>query len=200
MSSGQANTGLWAKRVAVLVLAGMVLGVPATSRAAERPAEREGLILGAALGGGGLRTQDCLGGSCPASDVFARFSTPNLKLGWMLSPRMAALLYVPAGLHVRNDRKRAFEGVLVGLQYWITERAWVQGGGGVALDVPLLFTKPEGFHAGPGLSAGAGVDLVQRGRFAMDLQVRFLYGRVRVEDELKRRSGATDILVGFNWY
>lgn len=163
--------------------------------------DRAGLVFGAAAGAGVLRTADCVNTSCSSAEVFSRFSVPNLKIGGMLTPTTALVLYAPGGIYSRTGVERSFEAVMPAVQHWLTDRVWALGGVGVGLDAPPFWSAaPRVFHAGSAASVAIGVDLTSQGRRTIDLQVRALGGRIGMAGRSKQSAVAVDVLIGVNWY
>lgn len=173
----------------VVLLSLTVAGAPRVLHAEER----RGFVIGGALGLGEVVTDD------HEWRRFTRVSIPNLKVGGMLNPSLALFLYVPTGIHRRDGAWRAFEGVLLTAQQWLSARFWVLGGVGAQLDFPVFGTKPVGFYAGPGAAVAGGFDLVHLGAATVDLGTRLVAGTVKVEGE-RRNGAAVDAFVGLNWY
>lgn len=161
--------------------------------------DARGLVLGASVGVGRLHMGTCSDGSCQAARDVMRVSLPNLKVGWMVRPRTALLFTIPTGIHVDAGAHRSFEGFVPAVQQWVGPRVWLQGGAGIAMDAPVIFTSPHGFHAGPAVVGAAGVQLARRGRGQVNLEVRTTAARLGTAGGGRRPVVATDILVGFTW-
>ncbi len=159
---------------------------------------REGFIFGVAAGGGTLLMKD----KGFDSESFGKMSVLNLKLGYMINPTTAICLHVPSGGHKQDDETRAFEASLITGQHWFTDRFWSSAGVGLAMDMPPFYevnNDDPAFYFGAAASIGAGYEFWRKGRFAMDIQGRVLYGNYDVEG-VNRQSTAFDLLIGFNWY
>jgi hypothetical protein len=160
--------------------------------------QREKFIFGVATGGGMLLQKD----KNADLESYGKISILNLKLGYMVSPNTALCIHVPSGGHKENGETRAFEASLITAQHWFADRFWASAGVGLAMDMPPFYdTKIEDpdFYFGPAASIGAGYEVWRKGKFALDLKGRILYGNYDVEG-VRRQSTAFDILVGFNWY
>jgi hypothetical protein len=179
----------------LLLLAGLASPAPA------RAGEEEPVLwtAGLAVGAGALWTRDCDSSGCAPTRRFARVSGLNLKVGPMVSPRVALLLYVPGGIHLRDGKPRSFEGVEAALQVWLGDGFWLLAGAGLTLDVPVLFTATTGFYFGPGASVAAGLELWRSGRTVLEVQARTMAGWSYLDAGIRRTGVAVDGLVGLAW-
>jgi hypothetical protein len=155
---------------------------------------REGLVVGFALGVGGISASGCAPGYCGGA-VAGEF-----HIGGMLNPRLALMLDVSG-----NERSVApIDGELAqsfwtaAFQYWALEQLWFKAGVGIAhsqvwsnFDGTLVFPDETAF----GLLLGAGVEVLQVGNMALDLQFRFGHG-------FYDTGGVSNyaFLVGLSWY
>lgn len=165
--------------------------------------ERKGILLGGALGVSSLRL------SSPAfpEDRQMGFSLPNIKIGAMLSPRLAMLLYLPGTVYTYKwggrQRDRGFEGIVPSVQYWAGNRLWLLGGVGLGMDAPAFYDikdkEERRFYFGTSALAGAGYELWRKERFTLDVQGRVHYGEANTPDG-KRKGLAFSILLGLNFY
>gem|GEM_PF-1368483 len=185
-------------RSALLLIAGLNSSANATGQVTT--ARTPGVVVGVSVGPGVVSTRDCRDGTCAAAATFARLSVPNLKLGYVLTPRVTLWGQVPTGVHLRDERPRAFEAVMPVIQYWFVERAWAQAGVGLALDVPLLLTSSKGFYFGPAASVAVGVELATLGAARLGVEARWMGGRVALDAGVRRQISAFDLLLGVNWY
>lgn len=148
--------------------------------------DRRGFLIGFSVGPGFVSCQGCDWRTGLALD---------LHLGGMLNDRVG-LMYDSVASAVNVD------GVTVTLatstlaaQYFTGGRGWIKGGAGVSVvscDGCFIFDASE---TGLGLMGGGGVELVQRGRFTVDLQGRFTTNFFE-----GIRFYTTMATVGFNWY
>lgn len=159
--------------------------------------ERKGFVVGASLGGG-LHVSN--------QKAYGRFSVPNLKVGAMLNPRLGLILYMPGGASTRNGSERAFEGFFPTIQYWLTDKHYVNFGMGMAIEtIPFYLVDyeqgPPEFNRGLGITASIGHELFQWSKNkTIDAQFRILYGRINYNNHFQRDEFAFDILIGFNLY
>jgi hypothetical protein len=165
---------------------------------------RKGFLFGFSAGAGALFL-DVPGNTEVQKTIDPSF--PNLRLGWMLSPKLAATVQLPGTLYQNSwegrKRDRGFEGILPGLQYWPKDRLWISAGIGAALDAPAFYDIKEDadrkFYFGFGCSAGAGYEIWRKGKFVIDAQVRLHYGAVSVPLGMQRGLSG-NALIGLNWY
>lgn len=171
--------------VPVAVIAGMLLSSSAAwaqVAPAATPPSRHGFVIGFSLGGGTVACGQCDTKSVPAA---------SLHIGGMLTERLALLF--DSGLAVFTDGPHEYVHAVGGLaaQYFLGRRYWLKGGAGLA---QFTVNNARGPHRLGGF-VGAGVELVQRGRFALDLSGRFALGR---------HPGSTvrntTVQLGFTWY
>jgi hypothetical protein len=166
--------------------------------------QRNGFNVGVAAGAG-LLTLHVPGESKPRKSAEPSF--PNIQLGWMIGPKTAITLYLPGTLYKNTwngrPRDRGFEGIIPGVQYWVTERWWVAGGVGFGLDAPAFYDiKNEDerkFHFGYGCLFSSGYEFWQTSHFSMDARVRLHYNNVPVPEG--RLSGfSANALLGVSWW
>lgn len=165
--------------------------------------ERDGFIIGIGAGAGviSLSHNGTEGGDFEKGE--AGLSFPNLKIGWMVSDRMAILATLPGLSYEYENKERSFDGIIPTLQYWVNDRWWINGGIGLAIDSPSLFEKNfknEPWNYGCAVTAGAGYEMVQKGKYALDLQANLQLGRVSLGNDLHRDAAIFSIGIGFNWY
>lgn len=145
-------------------------------------AERSGFVIGFSLGGGAA--------SCGSCDTRAAGAV-GLHVGGMLTRRLALLF--DSGLVAFTDGPHEYQHTVGGLaaQYFLGRRYWLKGGVGVAQFSVNNYLGPRRL----GAFVGAGAELVQRGRFALDVSGRLAVGR--------HPGGAirnTTVQLGFTWY
>jgi hypothetical protein len=133
---------------------------------------REGFLIGFSLGSGFSETYE------PAFDF---------HLGGMARPDLALTLEF-YGVDKRKGRSAGIIGA--GVQYWPSRRFWAKGGLGYGSVETDSVDDTDG-EARLGALAGAGYELVQSGRFTLDVQARGVL--------LRGGSGAS-LGLGFNWY
>jgi len=166
----------------------------------KNPVERKGLVMGVGLGAGALtlNTNDTIQTS---------FSTtlPNIKVGYMLTERLALLALLPGANYKYSGKDRGFEGVIIAGQYWIKDNWWVLGGTGLTFDAPAFYTvkdpKTAGFYTGfPAITFATGYEVWHKGRFSLDLQYRIFLGKSNLPDSGQREGVSNVFIIGLNWY
>ncbi len=190
---------IFLSRKTIVLFFGILIstGLSAQNTAEQKKAEKRWLF-GGAFGGGSLIQKD----EGQSAESYTKFSMLNLKVGYFIHPRTAVCLHIPSGGHKEKDETRAFEALLISGQHWFIDRFWGSAGLGLAMDMPSLFdTSNENpkFYFGPAASIGAGYELWRKGKFALDIQGRILYGNYKVEGK-QRQSTAFDLMIGFAWY
>jgi hypothetical protein len=154
---------------------------------------RTGLVAGVGLGFGGITAEQC-GGDCGGG------LSLEGHIGGMVNPRMAVMFDAWAVFH----RNTAYDttttsGVYTGaLQLWVTPILWLKGGLGLGSTSRSDFFGTIGSSTGFAMMGGLGVELVNTGPFALDLQGRIGHSFFSNNDG----GGVTDyaFMVGFNWY
>jgi hypothetical protein len=158
---------------------------------------REGFVFGSATGGGAQLLEGA---------TYGRLTVPNLKIGTMLGERMAVLLYAPGGSSMIDGEERAFEGFFPTVQYWFTERFYLNAGIGMAVETTPFyrvdFTQgPPVFNGGLGFTVSAGHEVLQWSNSnTLDVQARVLYGNITYQDQTRKNHLAADLLIGANFY
>jgi len=166
--------------------------------------ERKGLIIGAAFGVSSIHL------SFPEQASFSQTnaSFPNIKIGAMISPKLAILAYLPGTVYSYSGngsrkRDRGFEGIVPSVQYWLKDRWWLLGGAGLGMDAPAFYDiKNESerkFYFGSTLLAGTGFELWRWKNCALDLQGRVQYGTAKMPEGI-RKGVAFSVGVGLNLY
>lgn len=166
------------RRFAILILVGCAIAGTANA------ADRQGLLLGFSIGGGRIDCFGCEGRGAAAID---------LRIGRSIGQRFAALASVEG--MARGGAQGTFGSYsLTGVgQYWISNRVWVGVGMGFGendLEVGRLTVRSGNSFAA---NAQAGVELWQRGRFALDLRGRYT-------KLTKFQTDNFSIGAGFTWY
>jgi hypothetical protein len=150
---------------------------------------RDGLVLGFALGGGGIEG-NCAIGYCGGA-VSGEF-----HIGGMLNPRMALLLDVWGNIRNVNGTDSSFSQSFwtAAMQFWPTDILWLKGGLGIShVQVSDAF-GPYQDDTALGLMLGAGVEVLQVGNMALDIQFRAGFGFYN--PTLDNYA----FLVGLSWY
>lgn len=165
--------------------------------------ERKGFIFGTALG---LSSLNLIFINKPSQNETS-LSFPNFKIGTMISPKTALILYLPGSIYTfkneGRERDRGFEAITPSLQYWLKGRFWILGGAGLGMDAPAFYDikneTERKFYFGGSALAGTGYEVWRKGKCALDLQARVHYGTAKFPEGV--RSGlAFNFMVGFNWY
>lgn len=184
----------------ILILTILVNYSFAQTNFGSKPTERKGFVIGLGVGAGAL--------TLSAYDTIqTSFSTtlPNLKVGYMITNRLAILALLPGANYKYNEIDRGFEAVIIAGQYWIKDNWWVMGGTGLTFDAPAFYTvndpKTAEFNTGiPAITFATGYEIWRKGRFALDLQYRIFNGKSSLPNGGQRKGVSNMLIVGFNWY
>jgi hypothetical protein len=169
----------------------LLLSTTATAEASDR----EGFLIGFALGGGTCSCWDCESSSAGAL---------GLHIGGSLTSRVSVAAELSGVIHSEWFRQHEYtfysSQILLGMQYWLSRRLWVGGGIGFGYDETeynetevQIVTLTRGPAFAFALQGGA--ELVQLGKFALDLRGR--YGRTSTSPVA---SDHFIVLAGFTWY
>ncbi len=165
--------------------------------------QREGFVIGFGIGGGVISLADSQL-ETDFDEVQGAFSLPNLKIGWMLNERTALLATFPGMIYEQDGKDRSFESFLPSIQYWLDDRWWLNAGAGLAMDFPAFYEvddfKDEDWNFGCAVAFSMGYELIQTGKFALDLQSRVHLGRTYLGNDFHRDAAAFEVGIGFNWY
>jgi len=191
------------KHFLLFLLAGFYLSLHAQAPD-KKPFERKGFVFGGAAGVSYIQVSAPVG---LPDEKQTGMCFPNLKVGYMLTPRLALLMYLPRTSYVYKgdgrERGRGFESFIPSVQYWTNDRFWLIAGAGLDMDAPVFYDMKEKserkFYFGPAAVAGAGYEFFRKGRIALDVQGQIHYGQAYAPDH-KVNSAAYSILVGLNWY
>jgi hypothetical protein len=153
---------------------------------------REGLVLGFAIGGGGIS-----GESCSFNPGFCGGAiSGELHIGGMLNPHLALMLDVWGNSRDIDGTTDQFSHTFwtAAAQYWVLDQLWLKGGLGIShLQLSDVFGAYQDDTA-LGVVLGAGVEVLQVGNMALDLQFRF--GTGLYQYSLNNYA----FLVGLSWY
>jgi hypothetical protein len=162
--------------------------------------ERKGFVFGAGIGGGALtlNTNDTIQTAFSAT-------LPNIKIGYMINRRVSLLALLPGATYKYHGKDRGFEGILIGVQYWLKVKWWMLGGAGLTFDAPAFYTvrdpQQASFYIGvPALTFSTGYEVWRKGRFALDLQYRIFLGKSNLPNNAYKEGVSNMFIVGFNWY
>lgn len=186
------------KKVLIIVLTFCAFGVFGQNTGIER----NGFVFGIGAGGGVISISDS-DQEVPFDKAQGALSLPNLKIGWMVNDRLAVLATLPGMIYDYEGKDRSFEALIPAVQYWAKDRWWINGGIGLAMDFPALYEKNSGgerWNFGCAVAAATGYEIVQKKRFAIDLQTQLHLGRAFLGNDQHRDGVAFSVGIGFNWY
>ncbi len=165
--------------------------------------QRQGFVFGFGVGGGVISLSESSreGGF---DNTTGGISFPNLKFGYMLNERLALMATLPGLIYEYENKDRSFEALIPSIQYWVQDRWWINGGVGMALDMPVWYDfddfKDGDFNLGCAVEFSTGYELVQGKKFALDLQGQVSLGRAFLGDKQYRDAAMFTVGLGFNWY
>ena len=187
------------RNVLAIILSLCVLN--AFGQNADHTIERKGFVFGMGISAGVFSISD--------SDQEVAFdkaqgslSLPNIKLGWMVNDRLAILGSFPGMIYELEGKDRSFSAFVPSVQYWFKDRWWVNGGIGLAYDGPALYEglKGEDWNFGCAVTASTGFELVQKKRYALDIQTQLHLASTSLGNDGHREGVAFTVGIGFNWY
>ena len=159
---------------------------------------REGFVIGLSAGASYLSIEGDAFGSFEESGL----SFPNLKIGWMISPKTALLLSIPEMGYEFDGVDRSFDSVVPSIQYWLRPKWWVSGGFGIGMDYVAFYEDDHGqdkFNMGPAGMISTGFEMYKRGKFTIDLQGTIHAAHIYTDGD-HYEAGAVLVGVGFNFY
>jgi hypothetical protein len=182
------------RKVLAVAAAILVLGFASNAAARHRrgdAVEREGFLIGFALGGGALSCKDCASKAGPVVDF---------QVGLMVNDRLAIMLDGMGMAVAESDNDFGDVTTTNGLatiaaQYWVADRFWLKGGIGAGTTRATSEGHELASDSGLAVMGAAGYELLQKGKLALDLQARF--------GSTKHQGGRISQLtasIGFNWH
>lgn len=161
---------------------------------------RKGFTIGGSAGIGALHFTKGMESSETQGDI----SLPNVKIGWFVKDNLAIYLNTPGQIYEQNGSDRSFEGFIPSIQYWTSDRWWISGGLGAALDTPAFYEKrsesEEKNNWGKGVLLSSGYELLQRKKWAIDIQARLYMASVKLDNGNRREGTAFSIALGFTLF
>jgi len=155
---------------------------------------RSGLVLGFAIGGGGISSNNC-GDFCGGA-----FAIEG-HIGLMLNPRLALMGDFWLNDHTipntSGDGSTLHSISTFAAQVWLNDMFWLKGGIG-ASRLQLVSNSNGVFddETGLGVLGAAGVEVLQSSIFALDLQFRVGHGSYSTGPGITNYA----FMAGFNWY
>lgn len=162
----------------------------------QRPV-RQGFTIGGSAGIGVLHFTKGMQDKVTQGDI----SLPNMKIGWFANERTALYLNTTGQIYKSEGKDRSFEGFIPSVQYWTSDKWWISGGFGPALDTRAFYVsnkKSRKNSWGKGVLLATGYEIKQRPKWVMDIQARLYMASVDQGAELGRLEGTNfTIAVGF---
>ncbi|APZ46682.1 hypothetical protein BW723_10460 [Polaribacter reichenbachii] len=163
---------------------------------------REKFIFEFGIGGGVISLENSEGtqtfDKSQGTSIF-----PDLKVGYMVKENLAITASLPGNIYSFEGNDRHFGGILPGVQYWVSNKWWVNGSVGLAIDSPALYDvndANDNWDFGKMVSFGVGYEFYQKENFAINIQSKVLMGRVNLDNNQHRDAASFGVSVGFNWF
>lgn len=195
--------------VAPALALGLALAIPAAAQAqdpyapAHQPVQnvRSGLIFGFGIGGGELSCEDVSSEGDGPCDGVTEAGSFDVHLGGMLTPRLALMGDLWVMGHTEDFLTVSQTISTAAVQYWVLPRVWVKAGLGGA-HARFSYNGPfvnvtDRSQTVPAAMIGAGIELLAKKSFAMDLQFKAGTGFYKDDDTKAHNASLT---LGFNWY
>ena len=151
---------------------------------------REGFTVGGYIGIGAINfTEGIPDGE---EKTQGNLMLPNIKVGFFLSENLAVYLATTGHLYKLNGHERSLAGITPTVQYW-AGKFWVGAGYGPAADFRAIYQRKENAettHCGMGGLLNAGYEVIQREKWALDIQTRLLLASVNLPDDQKRTGSS----------
>lgn len=164
---------------------------------------RDGFVIGFGISGGAIHLADSRS-EINIDKTQGGFSFPNFKIGFMINERLAFLVTTKGLVYQIENKDRSMDAITPSIQFWIKDKWWINGGFGLAMDMPALYEikefSEEEWNFGCALTAGTGYEVLRRNKFAMDIQANVLLGRTILGDDQFRDGSGFLLGLGFNWY
>lgn len=170
--------------LAAAVLIGAALAAPRAARAGdpylEDPHAHEGLLVGAAIGGGGVLglghvdgMEHQLGGGGAA--ILRLGSSAGEHLAWMVQIDSVQILK-----DVKDSKTNNITTFTVAGQYYLRDALWLMGGVGTASlnseSLDAMGMKQTTKKGGMGFMSGVGLDITQHGSWVLAAEVSTMLG------------------------
>ncbi|NBC02917.1 MAG: hypothetical protein GVY20_04340 [Bacteroidetes bacterium] len=185
------------KQVIIAIIL-MLSSMQALAQNSPTETSREGFVIGLSAGASYLSIEGDAFGSFEDSGL----SLPNLKIGWMISPKTALLLSIPGMGYEIDGVDRSFDSVVPSIQYWVRPKWWVNVGFGLGMDSVAFYEDDHGqdkLNVGPAGMISTGFEIYKRGKFTIDLQGTIHAGQMYTDGD-HYEAGALLAGVGFNFY
>jgi hypothetical protein len=169
----------------------------------ENKVERRGFVIGLGVGAGVISISDS-NQENQFDEASGGMTLPNLKIGFMLTERLALLATFPGLIYEYEGHDRSFEAFIPSLQYWVKDRWWINGGFGLTMDMPAIYDIKkdvnDDWNFGCAVAFSTGYELVQKRNYTLDLQTKLHMGRAFLDNDIHRDGVVLSIGLGFNWY
>jgi len=131
----------------------------------------------------------------------------NAHFGGMLTPRIGVLVEFSGGSYnapqdyVNPSVTQSQTTVAVGAQLWLNDLVWLRGGFGATQLETMVDSNAQGSLSGRSLLIAAGIELMHRTSFVLDLSGRMTFTGYPADNGVSSpRTTTWGLGVGFNWY
>lgn len=131
----------------------------------------------------------------------------NAHFGGMLTERIGVLFELSGGSYnapqdyFNPSVTQSQTTVAIGGQVWLNDLVWLRGGFGATQLETMIDTEPQGSMDGRSLLLGAGIELMHRTSFVLDLSGRMTFTGYPADNGMTApRTTTWNLGVGFNWY
>lgn len=177
----------------------MLSNMQAFAQDNQTESNRKGFVIGVSAGAGYVSIE---GDAAPGTFEDGGLPFPNLKIGWMITPKTALLLSIPGMGYEIDGVDRSFDSVVPSIQYWVRPKWWVNVGFGLGMDSVAFYEDDHGqdkLNVGPAGMISTGFEIYKRGKFTIDLQGTIHAGHMYTDGD-HYDAGALLAGVGFNFY
>ena len=184
------------KKILITVL-GVAMAVAGFAQ--EDRSARKGFAFGGYIGAGAMHFTDGM----VSNDTQGQISFFNFKAGYLFNDRFGVFLKTVGNSYELEERDRSFDGYIVSAQYWTSDKFWISGGYGPAMDVRAFYeskSKSEGVNWGHGVLLAGGYEVMQRKKWALDIQSRLYMASVKLDDGTHREGTTLSLGVGITFF
>ncbi|MEQ8239628.1 MAG: hypothetical protein RIA69_10470 [Cyclobacteriaceae bacterium] len=184
------------KTIIIGIMVAILAFASNTSDAQNTKPVRKGFTIGGSAGIGVLHFTKGMTANETSGDI----SLPNMKIGWFVKDNLAVYLNTAGQIYETDGLDRSFEGIIPSIQYWTSDKWWVSGGFGAALDTRAFYesnSKSAKNEWGKGVLLASGYEFKQKEKWAMDLQARLFMASVS-RDDLENLEG-TNFTIAFGF-
>ncbi|MEM9324972.1 MAG: hypothetical protein AAGA85_04930 [Bacteroidota bacterium] len=184
------------KKILITVLG---VAIAAAAFAQEERPTRQGFAFGGYLGAGAIYFSSGNAGN----DTQGHVTLLNFQAGHLFNDRFGIFLKTAGNSYEVEGRDRSLDGYIVSAQYWTSDKFWISGGYGPAMDIRAFWeskSESEGVNWGHGVLLAGGYEVMQRKKWALDLQTRLYMASVKLDDGARREATTVSLGVGITFF